>query len=253
MANLPLHGLRIVVTRPRDQAVQLAKRIEQEGGIPLLFPLLEISAVSDTRKLQEQVSRLKDFTYAIFVSPNAVQYGIAAIRSMGDIPDSIKMATIGKGSVKALLGLGITNILAPAERFDSEGLLALPDLQEVAGMRIIIFRGDTGRELLGDTLIARGAMVEYATCYHRRRSQLDVKDLLENEPDAISVTSSEAMTHLGQLIGDGERIKILEIPLFVQHERIAELARKQGWQHVYLTGPGDEGLMSAMVEWSSNE
>jgi len=253
MANSPLHGLRIVVTRPRDQAIQLAKRIEQEGGIPLLFPLLEISTVSDTRKLQEQVSRLKDFAYAIFVSPNAVQYGIAAIRSMGEIPDSIRIATIGQGSVKALLDLGITNVLAPSERFDSEGLLELHDLQEVAGMHIIIFRGDSGRELLGNTLKARGAVVEYATCYHRRRSQLDVKSLLEKKPDAISITSSEAMTHLWQSIGDGERIKMVEIPVFVQHERIAELARKQGWQYVHITGPGDEGLMSAMVEWSSNE
>ena len=84
--NSPLTGLKIAITRPREQAVQLAQRIGQAGGNPLLFPLLDISAVQDTQTLHEQVSRLAQFDLAVFISPNAVQYGIAAIRAAGNLP-----------------------------------------------------------------------------------------------------------------------------------------------------------------------
>jgi uroporphyrinogen-III synthase len=250
MANQPLRGLTIVVTRPRDQAAQLAWRIEQAGGIPLLFPLLDISAVQNTKMLFEQIARLGQFNLAIFISPNAVHYGIAAIRAAGHVPDALKIATVGQGSAKALRALGIANVIAPVERFDSEGLLALPELQNIVGWHVMIFRGDSGRELLGDTLKARGATVEYATCYQRSKPQQDVGALLSAAPDAITVTSSEALGYLGQMLNGTARNELLRTPLFVPHERIAGLAHEQGWLQVQLTAPGDDGLMSALITWA---
>src|SRR5512140_1873558 len=131
MPALPLSGLKIVVTRPRDQAARLAQGIEEAGGTSILFPLLEISPVADPKPLRELVARLGEFNLAIFISPNAVQYGIAAIRAAGDIPPKLKIATVGQGSAQALRDLGIHAIIAPRERFDSEALLALPELQGV--------------------------------------------------------------------------------------------------------------------------
>jgi uroporphyrinogen-III synthase len=249
MADQPLHGMTIVVTRPRDQAAQLARFIEQAGGIPLLFPLLDISAVQNTQALQEQISRLAQFDLAVFISPNAVHYGIAAIRAAGDIPPNLKIATVGQGSAKALRESGVAGVIAPTERFDSEGLLALPELQDVSGWRVLIFRGDGGRELLGDTLKARGANVEYATCYLRGKPQQNAAELLAARPDAITVTSSEALGYLWDMLNDKERGLLRNTPLFVPHARIAGLAREQGWQHVHLTGSGDDGLMSALIAW----
>ena len=248
--DFPLAGLKIAVTRPRDQAAQLAQRIEQAGGIPLLFPLLDIAAVQDSQALHEQISRLAQFNLAIFISPNAVHYGVAAIRSAGDWPPALRIATVGQGSAKALRELGVANIIAPAERFDSEGLLALSELQSVAGWRVIIFRGDGGRELLGDTLKTRGAAVEYATCYQRSKPQLDASMLTASAPDAITVTSSEALAHLWQMLGENARTALRDTPLFVPHGRIAELARQQGWRFVQLTGAGDDGLLSALIAWA---
>ena len=245
--DLPLAGLKIVVTRPRDQAVQLARRIEQAGGIPLLFPLLDITAVQDTKTLHEQIARLGQFNLAIFISPNAVHYGIAAIRAA--VPN-LKIATVGQGSAKALRELGIANVIAPTERFDSEGLLALPELQNVAGWRVMIFRGDGGRELLGDTLKARGATVEYATCYQRSKPQQDAGALLSAVPDAITVTSSEALGYLWQMLNGSARAALRDTPLFVPHARIAGLAREQGWLQVQLTASGDDGLLSALITWA---
>ena len=259
MSEKPLAGLKILVTRPRDQAALLAQRIEQAGGIPLLFPLLEIAPAQDTGILHEQVSRLAQFNLAVFISPNAVKYGMAAIRAAGvslsPIPSpasgrgGLKFATVGQGSAKALRELGVTNVIAPTERFDSEGLLAMPELQNIAGWHVMIFRGDGGRELLGDTLRARGATVEYAACYRRSKPQWDAEALQGAGPDAITVTSSEALGYLWQMVGDA-RDGIRCIPLFVPHMRIAELAREQGWQQIRLTDAGDDGLLSGLITWA---
>jgi uroporphyrinogen-III synthase len=272
MSDQPLQGLTIVVTRPREQAAKLVQRIEQAGGTPLLFPLLDITAVPDTGPLTEQISRLGQFELAIFISPNAVRYGMAAIRaalspspspasgrgvrdSAGEgrsvLPPALKIATVGQGSAKALLEEGIASVIAPTERFDSEGLLALPELQDVSGWHVMIFRGDGGRELLGDTLKERGASVEYATCYQRSKPQQNAAELLTARPDAITVTSSEALGNLWDMLNDKDRGVLRSTPLFVPHARIASLARGKGWEHVHLTGSGDDGLISALVAWGS--
>jgi uroporphyrinogen-III synthase len=250
-SDLPLAGLKIVVTRPRDQAAHLAQSIEQAGGIPLLFPLLDITAVQNTGTLYEQIARLAQFNLAIFISPNAVHYGISAIRAAaGELPPYIKIATVGQGSAKALRESGIAHVTAPTKRFDSEGLLALPELQNVAGWHVMIFRGDGGRELLADTLKARGATVEYATCYQRSKPQQDAGVLLTATPDAITVTSSEALRYLWQMLDIHAQASLRDIPLFVPHARIAELALQQGWQQVQVTASGDDGLLSALIEWT---
>jgi uroporphyrinogen-III synthase len=253
ISNLPLAGLNIVVTRPREQAAGLAQRIEQLGGRALLLPLLEIEAVSNDRALREQLSRLNQADLAIFISPNAVQHGMAAIRAWGGLPASLKFAAVGQGSAKALRELGVDPVIAPTVRFDSEGLLALPEMQNAAGRRVMIFRGDGGRELLGDTLKARGATVEYVTCYLRSKPALDGSALLAASPDAITVTSSEALNHLREALDAAQRKAVCAIPLLVPHERIGEAARQQGWQHVVVTGSGDDGLLSGLIAWASTK
>ncbi len=247
MLEQALAGLKIAVTRPRLQAMSLAQRIGQAGGIALLCPLLEISAVPESPLLQAQVSRLAEFGLAIFISPNAVQYGMAAIAAAGGLPATLKIAAVGQGSASALRHLGIQQVLVPATRFDSEGLLALPELQQVAGVPVLIFRADSGRELLGDTLKLRGAKVEYATCYRRRKITPDAS--LLQQADALTVSSSEALEALWQSFGLEQRNRLGRLPLFVQHQRLAEMANRQGWQQVLLAGTGDEGLLTALFGW----
>ena len=250
---LPLAGLYIVITRPREQAADLVRRIEHLGGKPLLFPLLEIEAVRDDQALREQIARLKQTDLAIFISPNAVRYGMAAIRASGELPASLKIATVGQGSAKALHGLGIDHVIVPTERFDSEGLLALPELQNVTGKCVMILRGDGGRELLGDTLKARGATVEYVTCYLRSKPDVDAGALLNASPHAITVTSSEALNYLWEMLEEAGRTRLAAVPLFVPHARIAEAARQQGWQQVVVTESGDDGMLSGLIAWANTK
>ncbi len=246
-----LSGLSIVVTRPREQAAPLARRIEQAGGKPVLFPLLEISPPADEQSLRDAVARLAGFDLAIFISPNAVRYGMHAIQAAGPLPAQLKIATVGQGSARVLREMGVGSVIAPQDKFDSEALLALPELQDVAGWRVAIFRGDGGRELLGDTLRARGATVEYVECYRRSRPQLDVAGL-DRTADAITVTSSEALGYLWEMLDDAARRHFSNITLFVPHARIAEAARQLGWREVVLAAGGDDGLLSGLIAWAKH-
>ncbi|MDE2309908.1 MAG: uroporphyrinogen-III synthase [Betaproteobacteria bacterium] len=251
--TLPLAGLNIVVTRPREQAAQLAQRIEQAGGNAILFPLLEISPATDPQLLHKLVARLREFDLAIFISSNAVRYGMEATRAAGTLPAQLKIATVGQGSAKALRDLGVQKIIAPQNRFDSEALLALPELQDVKGWRVVIFRGDGGRELLGNTLKARGATVEYAECYRRAKPQQDAGALLAADPHAIAVTSSEALGYLWDMLDEPGRARLTNVPLFVPHARIAEAAHRLGWRNVIPTAGGDDGLFSGLVAWANSK
>src|SRR5512135_1984896 len=106
MAERPLAGLNIVVTRPREQAAGLVQRIEQLGGKPLLFPLLEIESVSDDHALLEQLSRSKQTDLAIFISPNAVRCGMAAMGAAGGGRGGVRFGGVGEGGARGWRGGG---------------------------------------------------------------------------------------------------------------------------------------------------
>jgi uroporphyrinogen-III synthase len=213
--------------------------------------LLDIAPAPKPAALDEQVARLGKFDLAVFISPNAVNYGMAAIRTAGEIPAGLKVAAVGQGSARALREQGVSAIIAPQDRFDSEALLALPELQQVRGWRVMIFRGNGGRELLGDSLRARGAEVEYAECYVRSKPPLDLAGMLAARPDALTITSSEALSYLWELADEPARRKLSALPLFAPHQRIAEAARSLGWRNAVATGGGDEGLLAGLLAWAA--
>ena len=240
----PLRGLSVLVTRPKAQAQSLLEQINQLGGRAILLPLLDIRAVEHPALLHQQLAHLGDFNLAIFISPNAVQYGMEAIATAhAALPK--KVAAIGASSAQRLRELGVQNVLVPTLQSDSEALLALPELSDIQGQRVMILRGDGGRELLGDTLKARGAYVEYASCYQRSSAVVTLADVLRDMPDVITVTSSEALIYLRTLLD--RHLALLATPLLVPHARIANLATQQGWQNVTLADAGDAGLLAALV------
>lgn len=251
-AQAPLAGKTIVVTRPLAQAGPLAEAIAALGGEPLLFPLLEISPAADLQPLHEAAARIGDYALAVFISPNAVDYALPVILSNGPWPAGLQPAAVGQGTVKTLLAQGIGGCVAPTERFDSEALLALPALaaERVAGRRIAIFRGDGGRELLADTLRERGATVDCIPCYRRSGPAGGLAPLLAawraGRLDALTVSSSEGLRYLVDLL-DAEGFGFLAAtPVFVPHARIAENARALGLGKVVLTAPADAGILDGL-------
>ncbi len=256
-AKLALAGRTVLVTRPAHQTGKLADLIRSAGGKPMLFPTLEILDAEDLRSLMSVIDRLDEFQLAIFISPNAVNKAMNLIKSRRDLPCGIKVAAIGKGSTKALREFGVSEVIAPSARFDSEALLALPEMQDVAGRRVVIFRGDGGRELLGDTLAARGATLEYVECYRRGRPAADPAPLMKawtrNELDAIIATSSEGLRNLYDMVGKPGQPWLRKTLLFVPHERIARTARELGLARVVLTEPGDAGLIQGLTRWFATQ
>ena len=255
-ADGSLAGRTIVVTRPQAQAAPLADAIAAAGGKPLVFPLLEISPAADAQPLTEAVACLGEFAVAVFISPNAVDYALPAVLARGTWPAGLLPAAVGQGTVKALLAQGVAGCIAPTERFDSEALLALPELaaERVAGRRIAIFRGDGGRELLADTLRERGARVDCITCYRRSGPSAGVAPLLAawraTNLDAITVSSSEGLRYLVDLLDAEGRAFLQRTPLFVPHARIADNARALGFSNIVLTEGADAGILAGLLAYN---
>ena len=248
---LPLSGFNIVVTRPREQAQALAQEITRLGGKCIQLPLLEIAPLPDDSHLKSVIARLHEFDLAIFISPNAVRYGMASILKAGALPAKLRVATIGSASAKALLEYGVNHVIAPQNQFDSESLLAIPALQTVSQQRIVIFRGESGRELLGDTLKSRGAIVEYAACYQRSKIAQNMILMMAANPDVLTVSSSEAVHHMQDSLDSSNKARVMAMPLFVSHKRIATAAQQMGWRNIIQTNDGDNGLLAGLIAWAA--
>ncbi|SDA16921.1 uroporphyrinogen-III synthase [Nitrosospira sp. Nsp18] len=246
----PLAGIDILVTRPAHQAGELAAKIRIAGGNPVLFPVLEILDIPNLHPLLDLIGRLDEFDIAIFISPNAVVKAMNLISAKRTLPAQLKIVAVGQGTAKELGNFGVTGVVAPALRFDSEALLDLPLLRQVKGKRIVIFRGDNGRELLGESLLKRGAVLEYAKCYRRVMPKSDTAPLLRawanDKMKAITITSSEGLRNLCEMVGEAW---LKKTPLFVSHVRIAQAAGNLGFAHVILTTAGDDGLLEGLLNY----
>lgn len=253
-----LAGKGILVTRPREQAAPLLERLQAAGARALLFPSIEIAPPNDPARLHEVIDRLAEFDWAIFISPSAVDMAWSVIESrLGHWPAAVRIAAVGPGTARALRRQGIEQVRLPEQGADSEALLALPEFQQPIDRRVVIFRGEGGREHLAETLRRRGARVEYAECYRRRQPAADPSEILaawrRGEVAAVSVTSGEGVRNLLALLGEAGRECLCATPMFVPHARIAEAARALGVRQVQVTATGDEGLLMSLNEWFAHE
>ena len=248
MSNKPLSGIGIAITRPADQAKKLSALIEQAGGTAILFPLIEIAPLIDYNQFEAVIQHIKDYDWAIFISSNAVQNGMPRLIKQ-TIPQMLKFAAIGPVTASELQSFGVKEVLIPNDRFDSESLLALPEMTNVFGKKILIIRGVGGRDVLAETLKARGSQVTFAECYQRINPQTDCNLLAqlysEKKLHGIVVTSSEAMRHLLNLAGDADWLN--NITLFVNHARVAELSSQMGLNLVVADAPGDEAMLRKLL------
>jgi uroporphyrinogen-III synthase len=246
-------GRHIVITRPLAQAGHLAEQLAELGAIPVRFPVLAIFDIEDKRPLLDAAIRLETYDLVVFVSPNAVNKSLDVMLQHRAWPTGVPAATLGRSSERELAARGLGQIISPTLRFDSEALLEAPELQQMTGKRVLICRGDGGRELLGETLTARGATVDYLTVYRRGMPTLDPAPLLKlweaHQLDAVTLTSSEGLRNMIAMIGHLGHAWLKNTPTFVPHARIAEQAEHFGLRRIILTGPGDEGLISGLLAY----
>jgi len=249
----PLAGAGILVTRPARQAAGFAQKVAALGGAPVVFPAIAILPPADPAALLRAHATLPTYDVAIFISANAVEYGAPDPRRW---PAALVAFAPGPGTAEALAAIGIAGARVPATTFDSEGLLALPELADLHGRRVVIFRGDGGREHLGQALTARGARVDYVACYRRAKPAGGVAGLAEafheGRIDAVTITSSEGLDNLWGLADDALRTAWRARPTFVPHDRIAAHARGLGLAVIETAG-GDAGLLAGLLEWAATQ
>jgi uroporphyrinogen-III synthase len=252
----------VVITRPLAQCAALAEAVRALGRETVVLPLLEISPLADTSSLRAALAALPTYALAAFVSPNAIDAAFAHVAAW---PAGVPLAVLGEGSRVALARHGIdesnATILSPPDpaHSDSEHLLGALDLAALAGKRVLIVRGESGRELIADGLRAAGSIVDTVAAYRRSVPVLTpalaatLAALLARPNDWV-VTSSEALRGLAALAAQLEAqgmlaaavAKLQQQHLIVPHARIAETANGLGLTRLTLTGSGDERLLAAL-------
>lgn len=254
----------VVVTRPQSQAEDLLPAIKASGRHAVLFPLLEISPLQDPADLavlHAALAQIGDYALVAFVSPNAIDAAFAMLPAW---PEGVPIGIMGEGSRRALIKHGVDDgnavIFSPKDaRTDSETLLAVLDLDALRARKVMILRGQTGRELLADRLREEGVDVTQVAAYRRSAppfgpaEQAQLAALLASKNDWI-VTSSEALRNLAQMAQQLAALglcvdavaKMQQQRLIVPHARIAETAQSEGFLDVCLTASGDEALLAAL-------
>jgi uroporphyrinogen-III synthase len=236
----PLAGRRILVTRPRELAAGLAALIARRRRRAVLYPAIEIL---DPRRPQPRAraarARWRVRSRGVREPERGAQGARAARRA-------VARAHRRRGrrhAARALEERGMRDVIAPEGRADSEALLELPALQRMQGLRVLIVRGEGGRELLARELAARGARVEIAECYRRAPPSAPPPP---GALDAACVGSAEALDNLVAAFG---RERLRALPVFVPHARVEQHARELGLEAPVLAGPRDAQMLACLVAY----
>jgi uroporphyrinogen-III synthase len=220
-----LDGLRVLVTRPADQAVSIRRLLESQGAHVLCLPMQVIEPVRHAAHAAQQLQTQRHAAYWIFTSANAVRH--AHRLDAGVWPACI---AIGSATAKALSELGIASML-PTSNQDSEGLLELPALQDPAQHRYALITGEGGRELIEQTLSTRGAPIERIEVYRRvslPHAPATISAALA-EVDVVMVTNGESLARLHELTPDTDRPRLLSRLLVAPSRRVVDLALRLGF------------------------
>jgi uroporphyrinogen-III synthase len=215
-----------------------------------VFPAVEVLAPMRPARLDAVIARLQTFDWAVFVSPTAARRGVKAVQARRAWPAGPRLAAIGRGTATALAELGFADVVAPDAPGDTEALLELSELQDIAGQNLVLFRGEGGREKLARVLAERGARVEYAECYRRGRPEADVSELIERWRSgaihAVCAASREALANLRDMLGGEHAGMLAETPVFVPHPRIANAARELGCTRAIVVTGTEVSMVEAL-------
>ena len=231
-----LTGATVLVTRPREQAAAFCDALEQEGVRVILLPTLSIEPIELSPEQRNRILDLDQYAVVICVSPNAARLGLDALADYWpQWPVQQHWLAVGPATGEAMSDWGL-NLKVAQQGATSETLLDWPELQDLTDQRVLILRGEGGRETLADTLRQRGARVDYLELYRRVAPAEDPQPLLQamQQPGRviITVTSGDGLRNLMAMVGD-VLPRLQSCPLVVVSGRLAEFAREQGFLDVW--------------------
>ncbi|MGQ9857312.1 MAG: uroporphyrinogen-III C-methyltransferase [Thermodesulfobacteriota bacterium] len=253
--DLPLWGKRILVTRAREQASDLAQRLRLLGAQAVEFPTISIGPPSDLDLLDRAISQLGDYQWVVFTSPNGVRWFFERLREKGKdcrALAGLSIAVIGPGTEKALERRGLRADLVPAE-FRAEALAEALSEVDLKGKRVLVARAEEARDVLPMALLELGALVNVVPVYKTvlpqpREGQLE-SILAGGSLDAITFTSSSTVRNLVALAGVECLHKLLDgVTVACIGPVTAQTARQHGIDpHVVASNYTIEGLVEALV------
>lgn len=254
---------RVVITRPKAQAEPWAAQLQARGFAAELLELLAICPLvgaDQQRAIQNRVLDFDLYQKAIFVSQNAVRYGLEWLdKYWPQLPIGIEYFAVGAATARGLLNEGLAvEDLAQSESgsMTSEALLQSPALQQVAGEKIVIFRGLGGRGHLAEILRERGAQVDYCEVYQRQLPEaaseqlqllLNKRQEWQKYTNVMALHSGESLQNLQHLISQLPRdlAELLrQSYLLVPSERVAQLAGQAGFAAVLCATNATDGAMT---------
>lgn len=244
------------MTRPVHQAEPLIQQLQQQGAIVTPFPVIEICDVEPNAQLTQQLTHLAQYDVLIFISANAVHKTCAWMQKTS-VNIQQPVLAIGAATAKALKNHAIDVLEADNNTADSETLLAYTALQRdnIQHKKILIFRGQAGREILANELRKRGAEVEYAQVYRRQKPSQDIRPLLQQWQntgiDLVTLSSNEALQNLYDMLGEVGRDILLKTAIIVPSARGVELAQQLGFKAkiIQATSAADQATLSAITHW----
>lgn len=222
----------LLVIRPlRDGDIFL--KLLSNADIPYRhIPIMTIRSLADSQaeQITDLINQLDQFAYAIFISANAAEIGLPLIaKHWPELPETIEFLAVGQQTGQLFSDYGYP-VCCPTLQPNTEGLLnELPQLQDLNGKSVIIFRGGEGRQTLGAELANRGAKVAYCNLYQRLLDPLKVA-----EAQAFVSEAGCLIAHSGELLqglGPGDES---HIPIIVPSARIAEQARQHGYTDIQI-------------------
>ena len=225
---------RVLLTRPAEESALLAASLSDVGIFSSSLPLLEIEALPVTPEQQAVWADLGRYCAVIVVSKPAARLGVQRLeRHWPRLP----WFSVGAATAQVLADQGL-DVHYPPSGDDSEALLALPALREAIARtdaRVLILRGEGGRELLAERLREQGASVDYLELYRRFLPAYDPGVLMQRiqleRLNGLVVSSGQGFLHLQALAGS-DWSQVARLPLFVPSPRVAEMARAAGAQEV---------------------
>lgn len=245
--------MNILVTRPSPAGEMLVSRLRALGQVAWSFPLIEFTPGRELNMLPERLPALGKDDMVFALSQHAVTFAHAHLQQTHTRwPLHPAYFAIGRTTALALHTASGIEVRYPLDQEISEVLLQLPELQNIQGKRALILRGNGGRELLGETLVARGAQVEFCECYQRCGKLYDgAQEAMRwhtRGVDTVVVTSGEMLQQLFTLIPLWYRENwLLRCRLLVVSERLANLARELGWQDIQVAENADnDALLRAL-------